>query len=127
MFTAKDAFRDFILEYPVSDRSFDQITRVLGIIGEIQYAVEETIEKKDRTIDKLVELVEANEARSQISATSVASAESEPSTLDSAVQEYQKLVELCKVRHIYDDPPVEHVHIISCVLDFVSRNCARSR
>ena len=119
-FAAKEIFRDFVTEYPVSDRSFDQITRVLGILGELQGVVEMAMQEKDREIEKLVELVEANESRSQIVAESAASATPEPGTLDPAVHEYTKLVKLCKVGHSYVDPPVKHSHTISRAHDVVS-------
>ena len=65
LFSAKEVFRDFVTKYPVSGRSFDQITRILGIFGEVHGVVAVAMHKKDRKIEKLEEVILREEKRFQ--------------------------------------------------------------
>ena len=98
MFAAKKIFRDFIGKYHVSERSFDQITRILGILGEVHGVVDVAMQEKDREIEKLKELLEIKENSLRENTGSGLNPRDEHDTMmKPAMQEYKQLLELCKV------------------------------
>ena len=100
MFAAKKIFRDFVGKYHVSERSFDQITRILGILGEVHGVVNVAMQEKDREIEKLKELLQMHEN----TASGLNPSRERDAMMNPAMQEYKQLIELCKVCLLYTSP-----------------------
>ena len=99
IFAAKKIFRDFIGKYHVSERSFDQITRILGILGEVHEVVDVAMQEKDREIEKLKELLEIKEnSLHENTGSGLSPRHDRGAMMNPAMQEYKQLLELCKVR-----------------------------
>jgi hypothetical protein len=99
----KKIFRDFFGKYHVSERSFDQITRILGILGEVHGVVDVAMQEKDREFEKLKELLEIKENSLHENTGSGLSPRREHDTMmKPAMQEYKQLLELCKRLELED-------------------------